>query len=108
MTLNLNTKVIEFLKLNPEKKFKAREIGKWIIETYPDECRQKQERSTAVRNPLDNEMVTYTRNFDNNLSRKSVILAQTTLNLSSTNTPQFCKRLWHEMKRRANRPFTIT
>ncbi|MGB2166959.1 MAG: COG2958 family protein [Candidatus Puniceispirillales bacterium] len=56
MTLNLNAKVIEFLKLCPEKKFKAREIGEWIIETYPDECRQKQERSTTIRNPIDNEI----------------------------------------------------
>jgi len=45
----------EFLQQNPEQKFTAREIANWIFETYPDECRQKQKRSTATVNPLDNE-----------------------------------------------------
>ena len=55
MALNLANTVVELLQQNPEKKFTAREIANWIFETYPDECRQKQKRSTATVNPLDNE-----------------------------------------------------
>lgn len=53
--MNLTNVVVEFLQQNPEQKFTAREIANWIFETYPDECRQKQKRSTATVNPLDNE-----------------------------------------------------
>ena len=55
MALNLANTVVELLQQNTEKKFTAREIANWIFETYPDECRQKQKRSTATVNPLDNE-----------------------------------------------------
>jgi len=55
MAINLANTVVEFLQQNPEQKFTAREIANWIFETYPDECRQKQKRSTATVNPLDNE-----------------------------------------------------
>ena len=55
MALNLANTVVEFLQQNPEQKFTAREIANWIFETYPDECHQKQKRSTATVNPLDNE-----------------------------------------------------
>ena len=55
MGLKLADKVVEFLQQNPESRFTAQEIAKWIFKTYPDECRQKQERSTATVNPLDNE-----------------------------------------------------
>ena len=55
MALNLANSVVEFLKRNPEQKFTAREIANWLFETYPDECREKQKRSTATVNPLDNE-----------------------------------------------------
>ena len=55
MALNLSNTVIEFLKKNPEQKFTAREIANWIFETYPDECRMKQDRSTATITPLDND-----------------------------------------------------
>jgi len=55
MALNLANTVVEFLQQNPEQKFTAREIAHWIVDTYPDECRQKQKRSTATVNPLDNE-----------------------------------------------------
>lgn len=55
MNLNLANKVFEFLQQNQEKKFTAREIANWIFKTYPNECRQKQKRSTATVNPLDNE-----------------------------------------------------
>ena len=55
MALNLANTVVEFLQQNPEQKFTTREIANWIFQTYPDECRQKQKRSTATINPLDNE-----------------------------------------------------
>ncbi len=55
MSLNLRDTVVEFLQQNPEQKFTTREIANWIFETYPDECRRKQERSTATVIPLDNE-----------------------------------------------------
>ena len=55
MALNLANTVVDFLQQNPEQKFTAREIAHWIFETYADECRQKQERSTATVNPIDND-----------------------------------------------------
>ncbi len=55
MALNLTNTVFEFLQQNSEQKFTAREIANWIFETYPNECHQKQKRSTATVNPLDNE-----------------------------------------------------
>ena len=55
MALNLTETVVEFLQRNPGQKFTAREIANWVFETHTDECRQKQERSTATVIPLDNE-----------------------------------------------------
>ena len=55
MALKLTDKIVAFLEQNPERKFTAREIAKWIFETYPDECRQKQKRSKATKTPLDND-----------------------------------------------------
>ena len=55
MMLNLVNTVTQFLQQNPEQKFTAREIANWIFTTYPDECRQKQKRSTAKVNPLDDD-----------------------------------------------------
>jgi hypothetical protein len=55
MALNLAKTVFECLQQNPGQKFTAREIANWIFQTYPDECHQKQKRSTATVNPLDNE-----------------------------------------------------
>ncbi len=55
MALKLANTVVEFLQHNPEQKFTAREVANWIFATYPEECRQKQKRSTAILNPLDNE-----------------------------------------------------
>lgn len=46
---------VDFLKQNPEQKFTAREIAAWILKTYPDECRQKQNRSKAKVYPLDTD-----------------------------------------------------
>src|SRR5687768_4159476 len=52
MSLGLPNKVVEFLRQNPEQKFTAQEIAAWIFKTYPNECRQKQERSKATVKPL--------------------------------------------------------
>ena len=54
MPFDLMSKVFGFLKEHPEQKFTAREISDWIVETYPDDCHQKQKRSTATITPLDN------------------------------------------------------
>lgn len=56
MAFNLSSKITLILENNIEKKFTAREIALWILETYPNECKQKKERSTAIVNPLDNDM----------------------------------------------------
>lgn len=55
MALNLSERVKELLGNNPEKRFTAREIATWIFESYPEECRNKQTRSTATVNPIDND-----------------------------------------------------
>ena len=55
MALNLVNTVAEFLRQHPEQKFTAREIANWIYATYPDECRQKQQRSKATVIPLDSD-----------------------------------------------------
>jgi len=55
MALNLVNTAAEYLRQNAEKKYTTREIAKWILRTYPDECRQKQRRSTAKVNPLKNK-----------------------------------------------------
>ena len=61
MALKLLNRVAEFLEQNPEQKFSARAIASWILENYPDECRQKQERSTARLVPLDNDKALITQ-----------------------------------------------
>lgn len=49
--LKLPNKVLKFLRQNPEQKFTAEEIANWIFETYPDDCREKLER-TGVDNEI--------------------------------------------------------
>ena len=48
-------KTIEVLRNEPEGRFMAREIAIKIFEKYPDECRKKQERSTATVIPIDSD-----------------------------------------------------
>ena len=55
MKLNLSTRVVEYLEQNPEQKFTAREIAEWVFENYPDECREKQERSKATVYPIKDD-----------------------------------------------------
>ena len=52
MTMKKSLGSLELLRPRPEKKYTAREIAAWIIETYPEECRAKQERSAATAYPL--------------------------------------------------------
>lgn len=53
MALPLSKTVFEFVKTHPEEKFTARQIAEWMVKTYPDEARKKQERSKAKIIPLD-------------------------------------------------------
>jgi hypothetical protein len=55
MALNLANRVLEFLKDRAEQRFTAREIAKWIYEKYPEECKEKRERSTAQVIPLNTD-----------------------------------------------------
>lgn len=54
MALKLSEKIILYLQERPEQKFTARQMATWILKNYPDECREKQKRSTAKVIPLDN------------------------------------------------------
>lgn len=45
MAFSVSIVVTDFLKANPEKKFTAREIASWIIESYPDDCEAKLAKS---------------------------------------------------------------
>jgi hypothetical protein len=47
MSLNLNQRVLEFLKVNPEQQFTARDIAAWVLSHYPKECEQK--RKSSIR-----------------------------------------------------------
>lgn len=55
MALNLTQKMVTFLQKNAGQKFKARDIARWVFETYPEDCRAKQKRSTAKVTPLDSD-----------------------------------------------------
>ena len=49
MKLNVPKIVIEFLMQRLEHKFTAREIAEWIVDNFPDECRQKQREAKGNR-----------------------------------------------------------
>lgn len=55
MALNLVNTVFDFLKSHPEQRFTARDIANWILLNYPDECREKKEKSTATAIPLHSD-----------------------------------------------------
>ena len=55
MALNLTQKMVAFLQKNAGQKFKARDIARWVFETYPEDCHAKQKRSTAKVTPLDSD-----------------------------------------------------
>jgi uncharacterized protein len=52
MTLSLRERTFELLKSSPNQKFKAREIAEWIHDTYPEETREKRERSTFIESEI--------------------------------------------------------
>lgn len=47
--------VVEYLKLNPDHRFTAREIAIWIMETYPTATQEKRHSSNARKTPLDSD-----------------------------------------------------
>lgn len=55
MALNLSNTVEKFLKDRPGEKFKAREISEWIFSEFPEDCSEKMKRSTATKNPINNQ-----------------------------------------------------
>ncbi len=55
MSLKLRDKTYEFLSAQPNQRFTARQIADWMFETYPAECEEKQQNSTATANPLDSD-----------------------------------------------------
>jgi len=55
MALKLRDRTVECLKLEPNKKFTARQIAEWVFNTYPEECEDKRSRSTARVTPLDDD-----------------------------------------------------
>lgn len=51
--LNLNKRVIDFLKSHSGEKFTARAIAQRIFERFPEECRMKKEKSTFLQSDDD-------------------------------------------------------
>ncbi len=47
MNINLGKKVMGFLKSHPNQKFTNSQIAEGILKNYPEECRQKAQRSTS-------------------------------------------------------------
>ncbi|PJK13573.1 HrgA protein [Lysobacteraceae bacterium NML07-0707] len=48
--MNLGQRVIEYLKSREGQRFTAREIAIWVMESYPEACREKLEKSRAIKN----------------------------------------------------------
>ena len=55
MKLDLNIKIIDYLKEHSGQKFTAKEIAQYIFTNYNDECREKQKRSKATIYLLDSD-----------------------------------------------------
>ena len=53
MSYGLVSKFFECLRKTPEQKLTAREIAKWITDNYPEECREKQKRSSVINSDKD-------------------------------------------------------
>lgn len=51
--INLNKRVLEFLKKHPRQKFTAREIAEWFFQTYPAECEAKKQASLVLHSDQD-------------------------------------------------------
>jgi hypothetical protein len=54
--INIPNAVKKFLEINLDERFTAFQIAEWIFKTYPDECKEKRERSKATINPLDSDI----------------------------------------------------
>ncbi|MGQ2909203.1 MAG: COG2958 family protein [Aliihoeflea sp.] len=50
MKFDLKNRVVELLSANPEKRFKARDIAVWVVETYPEAAAAKMEKSASLHN----------------------------------------------------------
>lgn len=59
MALELRKRVFEMLSTSPDKRFKARDIAKWICDTYPQEAESKLKTSSFLSSPaaLLNQLV---------------------------------------------------
>lgn len=55
MSFEFVDKALKFLQSNQGRKFTARELAQNLFELYPEECRQKKERSKAKVTPLDTD-----------------------------------------------------
>ena len=53
MGLKINTRVADYLKTRAEQRFTVQEIALWILEAFPDECREKRERSLNLQSDED-------------------------------------------------------
>ena len=51
--MKLNTAVVECLKAGHGRRLTARQIAEWVRDRYPDECRQKLERSQSLTTEAD-------------------------------------------------------
>ena len=49
MSLKIAKTTVAFLQERPDQKFTAREISQWVMESFPDECQAKKERSPAIQ-----------------------------------------------------------
>ena len=53
--IKITQKTHDFLKQHSDQKYTAMEIATWIFKNYPNECKEKQKRSTAQLIPLNND-----------------------------------------------------
>lgn len=84
MSLNIANTVVEFLKGRPDEKFTAKQIAEWIFQTYPEECRAKQQRSTAVVTRLDSDAAVIQQIAAEIGARRSTRLKRKDANIKTT------------------------
>jgi uncharacterized protein len=76
MALDLINKVIEFLSLNSDKKYSAKEIAEWVYENNTEDCKEKLERSKSLNNEKDliKQIAAeiYARHASGNLAKNNV------------------------------------
>jgi hypothetical protein len=84
VSLNIANTVVEFLKGRPDEKFTAKQIAEWIFQTYPEECRAKQQRSTAVVTRLDSDAAVIQQIAAEIGARRSTRLKRKDANIKTT------------------------